>query len=349
MKIGILTFEKAVNYGTALQAVAMQRVLESFGARAEFLAHRCDAIDANSKVFDLKEAKSPAYTLAHLINLPCALKRNRAFRDFQEKFFAFGTDNPHDYDWVVAGSDQIWNYKLTGNDWFYFLDFPKNGTKKAAYAGSFGLPEVAAEYVDTLKPLLGDFDHLSVREETAARIIRDITGQDVPVVLDPTLLLNKEQWMEMAEPECGETGYIFVYTVFASESLWKFAYELSERTGLPIRTISYSKLHRHKAHYDFSAGPGQWLSYMANADYVVTNSFHGMAFSINFRKQFYYELPPKSSGVGSRLKDMAQKFDLTHREITCKCEEPINYSGVSVKMEQARAESLGFIKQFISD
>lgn len=348
MKIGILTFEKAVNYGTALQAIAMQRVLESFGVQAEFLAHRCDAIDANSKVFDLKEAKSPAYVVAHLYNLSCAMKRNRAFREFQQKFFAFGTDKPRDYDMIVAGSDQIWNYKLTGNDWFYFLDFPKENIKKVAYAGSFGLPEVAAEYVDTLKPLLEDFDYLSVREETAARIIREITGRDVPVVLDPTLLLNREQWAAMTEPDSGKTGYIFVYTVFASESLWQFAYELSKRTGLPIRTISYSKLHRHQAEYDFSAGPGQWLSHMLGADYVVTNSFHGMAFSVNFQKQFYYELPPKTSGVGSRLQDMAQKFGLTDRELSRRSEAVIDYTGVNAKLEQARTESRRFVEQFIS-
>jgi hypothetical protein len=228
------------------------------------------------------------------------------------------------------------------------LDYPKCGLK-VSYAGSFGLSSIDEEQREPIAELLRDFDYLSVRERQAASIIRDIADMDVPVVCDPTLLLDVEDWKALAGSAEKTDGYIFVYTVFNSDAVWQTAKELSAKTGLPIKTISYSKLHRHKAHYDFSAGPGQWLSYMANADYVVTNSFHGMAFSINFRKQFYYELPPKSSGVGSRLKDMAQKFDLTHREITCKCEEPINYSGVSVKMEQARAESLGFIKQFISD
>ncbi len=345
MKIGVLTFSKSINYGAALQAVALQKVLQEQDADVCLMDHRCAPVDSASKVFDFSKALKPAYTLPHLVNMPCALKRQKAFWRFWNKHARFGSDNPSEYDAVVVGSDQVWNYKMTEGDWFYFLDFEKKNVRKYSYAASLGLSEVEEEYATVLATKLADFDGISVRETTASRLIGKIIGREVPVVLDPTLLLSGAQWAAMADNEFSKKDYIFVYTVFNSDSLWDFAYRLSQRTGLPIYTISYSKFHRHKANYLFSAGPDEWLSYIQNASYVVTNSFHGMAFSINFEKQFYYELPPKTSGVGSRLQDMAEKYDLTEREISRDSASPIDYKEVSVKLSKERKESLAFIKK----
>lgn len=349
MKIGILTFEQAINYGTALQAVALQKVLRQAGADASFLLHRCKAVESTSKVFDVTQVYRPAYVLAHLYNLPVALRRRAAFASFWKKHYVMGSHNPYDYDVVVAGSDQIWNYNLTGRDWTYFLDYPKNGKIKAAYAGSFGLSRLDKDVAEKIGPMFADFDYLSVREQTAAALVEQLCGRKVPVVLDPTLLLNRQQWSEVADPTFRHKGYIFVYIVFNSDSLWEYAYELSRKTGLPIRTISYSKLHRRNAEYTFDAGPDLWLSHMLHADYVVTNSFHGFAFSVNFEKQFYYELPPYSSGVGSRLADMAQAYGLTSRELKQREECSIDYLPVRERLEKARKESMSFIKEMIKE
>lgn len=350
MKTGILTFAKSINYGAALQAFALRKTVESLGSEAVLIDHRCPLIESTSKVFDFKCALSPAYTLAHLYNLPCALKRKKVFRKFCDDHFVFGGDDPTLYDTVITGSDQVWNYLLTGNDWFYYLDFPKNGVKKASYAASFGLSQVSEECEEKILPLLQDLDHISVRETTAADIVENITGNRPQVVLDPTLLLDKDEWTEISDKNVSDKGYIFVYTMFNSDSLWDFAYRLSKETGLPIKTVSYSKLHQHKADYDFSAGPEQWLSYMLNADYVVTNSFHGFAFSLNFQKQFYYELPPKSSGVGSRLYSIAETFGLLDRDLS-KAEEicDIDYKNVSELLAQHRSQSLSYLSRIIKE
>lgn len=345
MKIGVLTFSKSINYGATLQAVALQKVLQQQNADVCLMDHRCAPVDSASKVFDFSKALKPAYTLPHLVNMPCALKRQNAFRRFWHKHACFGSDNPHMYDAVVVGSDQVWNYKMTEDDWFYFLDFEKKNVRKYSYAASLGLSEIGEEYAADLATKLADFNGISVRETTAAKLIGEILGKEVPVVLDPTLLLDGSQWATMADNDFSKKDYIFVYTVFNSDSLWDFACRLSRRTGLPIYTISYSKFHRHKANYLFSAGPDEWLSYIQNASYVVTNSFHGMAFSLNFEKQFYYELPPKASGVGSRLQDMAEKYGLTEREISHNSCELIDYKEVSVSLLKDRKESLAFIKK----
>ena len=196
----------------------------------------------------------------------------------------FGSASPSDYDIVITGSDQVWNYNLTGKDWLFFLDYDKGNAKKVSYAASFGLSELDEEVKDKIAGFINDIDYLSVREKTAANIISEICNKNAFVAVDPTLLLTKEQWSNFSNTKKSEGGYIFVYTLFNSDKIWEHAYKLSEKTGLPIKTISYSKLHKKNAIYDFTAGPDDWVNYMLGADYVVTNSFHGVAFSINFNK-----------------------------------------------------------------
>lgn len=349
MKIGIVTFPRAINYGTSLQAVALRTVLLHGGNDVAFCEHKCEQIDSANALFDLKQLANIKYSIAHLCNLPMAVERKQAFVDFWNKYFKFSRDPLNSYDVIVAGSDQVWNYNLTDHDLFYYLDFDKKGTRKVAYAASFGLSSVPVEQYNTLRPLLEDFDYLSVRENTAAKIVNDICGRNIAqIVLDPTLLLSKEQWKEMSDPMIHGSGYIFVYTVFNSDALWDFAEQLSQKTGLPIKTISYSRFHKRNAEYSFTAGPAQWLSYMLGADYVVTNSFHGMAFSVNFQKQFFYELPPASSGVSSRLADMAEKYGLQGREIgRAVVDAAVDWQSVARKLDEDRRSSMTFIQNFI--
>ena len=314
-RVGLVTFPRAYNYGTALQAVALQSALEMRGADPYFADHICEKIEAADRLLDIKRILDWKYTVAHLLNLPTARKRAAKFRQFSSAFMRFGPENPRYADTMIAGSDQIWNTTLTGNDRYYFLDFPKQNIKKAAYAASFGVSELDKEQMASLRGVLSDFDFLSVREQQGAAIVREILDVDVPIVCDPTLLLTKKEWERYMVPSETTGGYIFVYTVFNSEEIWGFAQTLSERTGLPIKTVSYSTLHKHSAIYDYTAGPAEWLRYMADADYVVTNSFHGVVFSLNFEKQFFYQLPPVSSGVASRLSHVAKRYDLIAREI----------------------------------
>ena len=350
MKIGILTFPTAINYGTALQAAALRKVLTDNGHDVRFLDHRCQLIDSTNKVFDLRCVLDLKYTLAHLYNLPVALKRTKRFTAFQQKFIPLAPDDPTAFDAVVAGSDQIWNYQLTDCDYYYFLDYNKCGLK-VSYAGSFGLSEIDDDKRERIATLLSDFDYLSVREQQAATIVKNIAGLDVPVVCDPTLLLQKSEWSALIGDKPKNTGYIFVYTVFNSEEIWAAAQQLSKETGLPVKTISYSKLHRHDAIYDFTAGPDDWVNYMLNADYVVTNSFHGVAFSINFRKNFFFAMPPAKAGVGSRISDITARYGLSNRNLlnedfTLTTAAP-DFSQTDRLLDEDRRASLDFIDLFL--
>lgn len=347
MKVGIVTFPRAINYGTALQAVALQAAVSARGVQAYFAEHHCKKIEDADKPFDMKRALDIRYTAAHLLNLSTARKRARRFRDFAAAHMRFGPADPQCADVMIAGSDQIWNGAITGNDDYYFLNFKKENTKKIAYAASFGVADIPTEHHPRLRGLLMDFDRISVREKQAAELVREIAGLDVPVVPDPTLLLTKAQWAAYMAPKA-EKAYIFVYTVFNSDAIWVFAEELSKKTGLPIKTVSYSTLHKHHAVYDYTASPADWLGYMAGAAYVVTNSFHGVAFSINFEKQFFYELPPARTGVASRLSYIIEHYGLSHRALSmADMEERIDFSAVREKLSEDRRVGERFLDEIL--
>ena len=347
MKVGIFTFPKSINYGAALQATALQGTINSRGAEAFFIDHECKAVTASDKLFDFKRALDLKYTIAHILNFPTAYKRIGKFKKFQRKHMSFVADDPYLADVVVTGSDQIWNYNITGEDFDYFLDFPKNNLKKVSYAGSFGLSEIDPKYHEKLKTFFADFDAISVREERAKELIAEIAGLDSTLVLDPTLLLKKADWEKYMAP-AKDKGYIYVYTVFNSSTLWDFAYKLSEKTGLPIKTVSYSVTHKYNAQCDYSAGPDDWLRYVSDADYVVTNSFHGVAFSINFGKQFFFELPPAKSGVGSRLSNITARYGLSNRELSlADMDSKIDFSETEKLLEKDRTVSIDFIDGFL--
>lgn len=348
MKIGIITFPTAINYGTSLQAAALGNVLSSYGHDVYFIDHRCPLIDQSNSIFDFSQIFNIKYTLAHLINLDVSIKRKKNFKLFLDKYIPLAEDNTNEFDILVAGSDQIWNYNLTGNDFYYFLDFAKNNNKKVSYAGSFGITDIDNKYYDKLKCLFEDFDYISVRENQAAGIIKEISGIDVPVVLDPTLLLDKSDWSNISKDPSLDSGYIFVYTVFNDEKLWDFAEKISTEKGLPIKTISYSKLHPHKASYNYTAGPSEWLGYIKNADYVVTNSFHGVAFSINFEKNFFFNIPENAASVGSRLLDITNRYGFENRNLSGNFSYELNFDKCHSLLEKDREFSHNFIKNFLN-
>ena len=348
MKISIITFPKAINYGTALQAAALKKKLEDYGNEVCFLEHKCEEIEKTNRVFDFHEALNPKYALAHLYNLPVALKRKNNFKAFQQKYMSFSNASPDSFDAVVAGSDQVWNYRLTADDWFYFLDFKKNNTKKVAYAGSFGLSNIPDDKKQKTKECLADFDFLSVREQTAKDLIENEFGLTSDLVVDPTFLLNKTDWEQLYNKDLYSDGYIYVYNVVYSPTVWEFAYKLAEKTGKKIRTVCYSKIHKPNAECCFTAGPSEWLSHLSGADYVVTNSFHGVAFSINFNKQFFFELPPEKLGVGSRIVDITTRYGLRERELSiADMDATIDYTYTNQKLAEDRKNSEKFIKQFL--
>ena len=335
MKVGILTFHRATNYGTALQAFATEKGIKKLGVDTEIIDYRPEYIERTLKVRKLRNAKSLKEILSIIVNAvlyPGMAKRKaESFKRFfslmdVSKKVCLTTDEVAqtalEYDAVLSGSDQLFNRNITGDDMTYFLPFEHR--RKLSFASSFGERSLTKERVGEIAPFFSDFDALSVREKTAQDILLNIKSvnpdaKDATSVLDPTFLLSKDDWNEYARDnlKLPKDGYILTYYMIETELLCKITNELQKRTGLKVVNIKPSKKQvvLHQGKNLAYAGPAEFLACYKNASYVVTNSFHGTAFAINYGVPFFTsKLPVSMAGeVNSRLSDICELFDISHR------------------------------------
>lgn len=333
MKIGVLTFHRASNYGTALQAFATVEALRALGHEARLIDYRPDYLENTLRPMSMKQAKTPRLAASHLVN---KVIYGNQFRERYRRFMAFTDSIPcskvchtpeevaavaGEYDVILSGSDQLWNQRITGEDLTYFFPFPH--PKKISYASSFGVRGITPQRQARIAPLLQDFSALALREQTAIEILSPLLDKPLPRVVDPTLLLDKQRWLqEAADLSLPKDGYILTYYMIETPLLRWITQSLREQTGLPIVNLKPSKrqmLQREGTNLMW-AGPRELISCYAGARYVVTNSFHGTAFAIDFDVPMYVSpLPVSMAGeVNSRLEELLDWYGLSDRWI---CQE----------------------------
>ncbi|MEG2669530.1 MAG: polysaccharide pyruvyl transferase family protein, partial [Oscillospiraceae bacterium] len=198
--------------------------------------------------------------------------------------------------------------------------------------------------------LLKSFSHLSVRENEGAKIISDLTGTNCETVLDPTLLLSADKWLTLTKEKTEKKPYILIYLMSKSEKLIDFAYKLSIKTGMKVIYISNSLLKVKNFEIKRFSGPEDFLALFKNADFVVTNSFHGIAFSINFNKNFYVDFLPPPAKVNSRIENILSIFNLKDRLVIngeINGSEQIDFNKVNEILEIERRKSLEYIKEIV--
>ena len=338
MKVGVLTFHRVSNYGTALQAFATIEALRELGYDAELIDYRPAYTECTLVERRLRDAQSVRTLASILINRmiygPAAGKRYQRFLDFCSmlrcgNMICKTTEDvarvAQQYDVILSGSDQLWNENITGTDITYF--FPFAHPRKVSYGSSFGTAMIGNARKDVITPLLLDFTAISMREETACGIAKDLfsAADNAPCVArvtDPTLLLTAEEWRRYCQPGFAlpEQGYILTYYMIETPILRAVTRRLQQATGLPVVNLKPSKrqMLQHEGINLADAGPGEFLSCYAKAKYVVTNSFHGAAFAINFGISMYVTpLPVSMAGeVNSRLTDLLVWYGLSQRWIT---------------------------------
>ena len=335
MNIGILTFHFSDNYGAALQAYALRRWLLERGHRASFIDYRPAHIEHGGQ---LSLPTSPAKLKANLkvVYLAVSSFINEHFgsRDQKDKFVRFRerfldiprnaapTDNgaslaaAQAFDLIVAGSDQIWSpSQHFGFDANYFLDFARSfPTRKISYAASFGRDRVSPAEAAQLPRLLHNFDAISVREASGVTLVEQATGQPPANVPDPTLLLS--DWAELtdqAPPESGEP-YIFCYGLRSPDNIRQTADLVAAQLG--CRILSPHNPHRRWVEIGSTVypDPGEWVSLLKHARFVVTNSFHGTVFSLLFRKPFIVAgLTGEKATANARAINLLRAVGLEHR------------------------------------
>lgn len=346
MRIGILTFVNTINYGALFQAYALQHVLEKFNANAELIQY------VNAFV-EKKELNKGGWTWRRLFRL---FVIGKSFHTKRQKFGAFegkyinkglllnnqsSEEVANTYDKIIVGSDQVWNQNITHNDDTYFLDFVKNSDKKISYAPSFGnapFPECRRSHVQSL---LADFPKLSVRENSGAELIMNMIGREPKVVLDPTLLLNKDDWTRFVGARPLKDKYILVYFPNNKKKCFDFVRELQSKTGLKVIYLSISPRIQFGVRTIYDASPEEWLTYIYYADYIVTGSFHGTAFSINMEKQFFCE----NEDINSRIGNITSLTNTYFRNISNSdvLETTVDYKKVTPVLDKMRKESIDWL------
>ena len=288
MKIGVLTFHYALNYGAILQAYATCRFLEGLGHNAEIIDYRNPTIEAGYKSFFWsKKALKAApfqYTWRFFPDYFRRLSRAKSFRRFviERMNVSFMEE---DYDAILIGSDQVWNKQITnGYDEYYWADF-QTSAKKIAWCASMNV--LGLQEPEQIQKRLKNFDALSVREDSLKDMLQPLTDQPISVLQDPVLLLSAKEWSELAEPYSNfGKPYVLAYPMLYEEEVLRRARQLADEKGMDLIVISKNAGHKPYKGLFQCAGPEDFISFIRGASHIVTSSFHGVAFSLIYGKPY---------------------------------------------------------------
>lgn len=352
MKISCLTFHDSSNYGTVMQAYALQTIVTRMGHDYEIINYSNAEKRKHDTLLGRNQEQSLPDYLYKLANLPQNYYKQRLFDRFRQEFCRisprfYTPDALCEYaagrDAVLVGSDQVWNYEMIRHDPAYFLKFTEPN-KRVAYAASIGFSKLPEPEQEFYREMLSDFDHIAVREASAAQLIHDIIGKSTQVVLDPTLLLTRDDWSEIAA-EPPTKPYIFAYILDHSAKAQAFLKKLQKQTGLPIRYVSRGIVSALRDGATRVPSPQEWLAQIMHAEYVVTNSFHGTAFSTNFHKTFFTIV--ENDATQSRQKDFLHAAGLESRLNPSYPDEiPLdipNFAQADAYLQQKRTEAVAYL------
>ena len=321
MKIGIYTIHAPNNFGAMLQAYATQKALDKIGVSSELVNLYPINLEKQNKYLSPNNSIKNIIKNIYAITNPKAHLKSRRFADFHNsmklsrRYYTIDEiyANPPQYDIHLVGSDQVWNLERGLQvPPFFFLPFLSPSAKRISYASSFGNVEAAKKYKDEIISYLSLFDYRSVREQDAAQFLTKECNLPTVCVLDPTFLLSAQQWSEIAGSSPLIKGKYILYYGFDKNQLCREALKFLRTTlCLPLVGVSVS-LHSPYTFDKFyqEAGPIEFLNLIKNAAFIVTSSFHGMALSINFRKDF---VVLKHGTRMSRMESLLHDFFLEDR------------------------------------
>ena len=369
IRTALMTKHSALNYGAALQCLATQYLIEGLGARCEIIDYNTTRSKSGSKLLAPPvSAENILHDARNLVNFTNYLKRRRSFERFARSYYhmapgSYDVKNIKtaagrlDYDCYITGSDQTFNLNLERDEEEqkpYFWNF-LHGVKKISYASSMGenLSGISEHQKKWLKKELLSYKALSVREFGAARFIKELTGITAPVLLDPTLMLSADEWKRyMVKADIKLKDYILFYTVLSSRSVIEFIKEVGLKTGLPVVAAHsanrYELFERGFARAD-SCGPGEFLSLVKNASLIVTTSFHGTAFAVNFEKPFIslcllegnrIKTLLKMTGLMDRAADTAKRPELSRLF-------EVDFTQCRAELSKKRAEGMDYLKRAV--
>lgn len=358
MKIGIITFQQAINYGAVLQVYSLQRLLSDLNLNTKVINYISPKLLSDYRL--VKFGKGFKAFVHSVISAIVFKKKKSKFDRFAKKYLNLTNSTCHKnelanlaskLDFVITGSDQVWNYEITNHDTTYLLDFVEP-QKRLSYAASFGVSTIPKELQQRYSELLKGFKYITVRERQGADLVRKLCNEEVPVVLDPTLLLKKSDWEEIVSNLPVPSKKIVVYTLSRSDLLMNIADALSKETGLEIAVLNPRLRNIFSKTSAYTSGPDEFINLFMNAEYVLTNSFHGTAFAINFNKKFLVELPDGERGkLNSRIENILELSNLKDRYVNTmdlnKMYADIDWDNVNYILDIERNKSFSHLKLMI--
>lgn len=372
--IAVVTLHNSPNYGSCLQTYATQTVLSRMGATPSIVDYyRHDAIPENETERALNGQlvkKMPIFkvpgvkALARIPVSRIVARRAKPLNEFRQNYLAL-TDckyyseealeqNPPRADIYCTGSDQVWN--STWNKGFnkaFYLDFAPKDAKRIAYAASIGKPSLEEWEKKPMRDALAKYSHISVRETEAVELLDSIGVHGAVPVIDPTLMLTRDDWGQLRDDSVlPSEPYILIYQLNRNHEFDEYAQRLSVRLGLPIYRIAYGVHEKRKGeHTVVCPSVGGFVSLFMNAEYVVTDSFHGTAFSMNLGRKFVAISPGRFSGRIMNLLEMTGETNhyLDDWHDIDVADQTIDYKHVQRIFETKRAEAKAFLNMAIND
>lgn len=317
--IGIITIHKINNYGSLFQAYALQKACEDLGYYVEIIDYNFpnEYHQNNRYAEDLRsQPNEPAYIKALFARALIRQHKGNAtfvsnYQHLSHRDYALPDelikDTPH-YDVYITGSDQIWNPRYCNGDPAFMLHFAPGAAKKISYAASFGTNAIPADLRPQYEELLGRYHHISVRENSGKAIVQAICNKDAKVVLDPTLLLNHKEWDKIAAPKRQlKKKYILCYYLNYSFNAFPYvddlARDIQQQTGFEIVRVARPphKLMLSHTHYRIGATPEEFLALIRDAEIVLTTSFHGTAFGLNYGRPIFSIVKDKNASDSRQI------------------------------------------------
>ena len=359
MKVGILTFHGADNYGAVLQAYALIEWLRQNHIDAEIIDYRSKVYD-KYRLFRTGSYKKAPYLIGvDMIKFFSKLKRNTNFDAFRSDHLNISSEKYHTlrelhaanskYDFFICGSDQIWNPELTkGIDRVYFLDFVSKPNKKISFSPSIALKSIPEAQIAEMTGYMESFSALSIREQKSIDLLQPFCSKSITRTCDPVFLPDKSCYRNLFSDSVKKNSYIFLYIIgraAAYSNIISFAEKKAHDAGLDLYYLvdGDKLLYRIKGRNMFGCKPSLFLELIDNAAFIISNSFHATAFSILFEKQFISFL---KENTGSRIANLLRELEIEDRIYDTKDDvltRNIDYTNVSGRLAILKETSENYL------
>ena len=343
MKIAIITYHRSINYGSVLQSYALNKYLRQLGHTVETIDFSSDNQQKMYKHYEkIGSVMSIARNVYSFIYNQAITKKEIRFNAFIDQNIPLTDYRGNDYnglcklsskyDLFLCGSDQIWNTRCYDFDLAYLLKFVEDKRKCCSYAASIGVDSLDKVSEDLFKKYISNFKCLSVRETTGAIYLEKIINRKIESVLDPVFLLSDNEWSSISSDEDIKEKFILGYYIGDTDGMRKFGEELAKKTNSKVIVILKNLRDVYgKNKKEYSTGPKEFLWLIEHAEYICTNSFHAVAFSVIFKKKFWVFVNKsldRKENPHSRITDFTSILGLSDRVIDGESCEKVNYDKI---------------------